>query len=221
MERGAYLFFPSFRGKFSGIWTCRICRSQVEGPQHGGDVATLSLSLVLLYISCLPRVFFLASFLFLLFLSIEVLELKMKSSTIASVLLGAGAVRASLYPGQSNLNHTCQLRLSPPSVSFLNSNNVPETPFLSCSANAYPNITDSCCTETYGGLVLSTQFWDTYTGLESQGQVLPKDTWSLHGLWPDFCNGSYTGYCDLSYVSLLLSDADLWENEEEEKSKRW
>jgi hypothetical protein len=31
--------------------------------------------------------------------------------------------------------------------------------------------------------VLSTQFWSTYTGLESQGQVLPKDTWSLHGLY--------------------------------------
>lgn len=25
-----------------------------------------------------------------------------------------------------------------------------------------------------------------------------KDSWSIHGLWPDFCNGSYTQYCDLS-----------------------
>jgi ribonuclease T2 len=63
---------------------------------------------------------------------------------------------------------------------------------------AYPNLTDSCCTETFSGLVLSTQYWDTYTGLESQGQVLPKNTWTLHGLWPDFCNGSYTQYCDLN-----------------------
>jgi ribonuclease T2 len=45
--------------------------------------------------------------------------------------------------------------------------------------------------------VLSTQYWDTHTGLEAQGQVLPRDTWTLHGLWPDFCNGSYTQYCDL------------------------
>ena len=44
----------------------------------------------------------------------------------------------------------------------------------------------------------STQFWDTYTGLESSGQVLPKNSWTLHGLWPDFCNGSFTQYCDLS-----------------------
>ena len=56
---------------------------------------------------------------------------------------------------------------------------------------------DSCCTETYGGLLLATQFWDTYTGLESQGQLLPENQWTLHGLWPDFCNGSYTQYCDL------------------------
>ncbi|PVH72320.1 ribonuclease T2 [Cadophora sp. DSE1049] len=103
--------------------------------------------------------------------------------TRISLLASTLAVsQAQLYPGQSNLNHTCQL----------------QTPFLSCSANAYPNVTDSCCTETYGGLVLSTQFWDTYTGLESEGQVLPANTWTLHGLWPDFCNGSYTQYCDLS-----------------------
>jgi ribonuclease T2 len=73
----------------------------------------------------------------------------------------------------------------------------PETPYLSCSRHANPAFTDSCCTETFGGLVLSTQFWDTYTGLEAEGQVLPRDTWTLHGLWPDFCNGSYTQYCDL------------------------
>lgn len=39
---------------------------------------------------------------------------------------------------------------------------------------------------------------DTYTGLEAEGQLIPPETWTLHGLWPDFCNGSYTQYCDLS-----------------------
>ncbi len=86
-----------------------------------------------------------------------------------------------------------------------------EPNYLSCSANAHPNITDSCCSETFGGLVLSTQFWDTYTGLESTCQVLPKNTWSLHGLWPDFCNGSFTQYCDLKYAlfPIALSIADF------------
>ncbi|KAK4244010.1 hypothetical protein C7999DRAFT_35631 [Corynascus novoguineensis] len=61
---------------------------------------------------------------------------------------------------------------------------------LSCSAAAQSGL-------TFGGLVVSTQFWDTYTGLESKGQLLPKDSFTLHGLWPDFCNGSWTQYLGL------------------------
>ncbi|KAI1083480.1 ribonuclease T2 family protein [Whalleya microplaca] len=91
-------------------------------------------------------------------------------------------VLARLYPGLSSDNHTCAL--------------VP--PVLSCSEEAQPGLVDSCCVETFGGLVLQTQFWNTYTGLEAEGQLLPKDSWTIHGLWPDFCNGSYTQYCDLS-----------------------
>lgn len=74
---------------------------------------------------------------------------------------------------------------------------MPETPYLSCSTKADPGLVDSCCIETFGGLVMGTQFWDTYTGLEDQGQLLPERSWTIHGLWPDFCNGSYTQYCDL------------------------
>jgi len=77
-------------------------------------------------------------------------------------------------------------------------NSAEPSSILSCSAEADASKVDTCCTETFGGLLLSTQYWDTYTGLESQGQKLPPDAWTLHGLWPDFCNGSYTQYCDLS-----------------------
>ncbi|KAF2140954.1 uncharacterized protein K452DRAFT_288348 [Aplosporella prunicola CBS 121167] len=98
----------------------------------------------------------------------------------ASVLF-VGIASASLY-NQSSANHTCLFT----------------PPFTSCSANANPLKVDSCCVETYGGLLLTTQLWNTYTGLEDEGQLLPKDSWGLHGLWPDFCNGSYTQYCDLS-----------------------
>ena len=42
------------------------------------------------------------------------------------------------------------------------------------------------CIETYGGLFLSTQYCDTYSGLASQGQELAANTWTLYGLWPDF-----------------------------------
>ncbi|KAI9934459.1 hypothetical protein ASPWEDRAFT_175188 [Aspergillus wentii DTO 134E9] len=107
----------------------------------------------------------------------------MHSLSLCAALAAAlsNIASASLY-GESYLNHSCVLH----------------DPIPSCSKNATLANVDTCCTETFGGLVMSTQFWDTYTGLESEGQVLPKNSWTLHGLWPDFCNGSYTQYCDLS-----------------------
>ncbi|KAI0970090.1 ribonuclease T2 family protein [Xylaria arbuscula] len=96
---------------------------------------------------------------------------------LALATVFAPGVLGGLYPHLSKANHTCSL----------------VEPVLSCSAGAQPGLTDTCCTETFGGLVLQTQFWSTYTGLEKQGQLLPKDTWTIHGLWP----GSYTQYCDL------------------------
>ncbi|KAF2253029.1 ribonuclease T2 [Trematosphaeria pertusa] len=105
----------------------------------------------------------------------------MRFAIAGGVALLAASASAQLYPSQSPLNHTCLL----------------QKPLLSCPPQD-PAVVDSCCVETFGGLLLSTQFWDTYTGRESEGQLLPKNTWSLHGLWPDFCNGSYTQYCDLT-----------------------
>lgn len=80
----------------------------------------------------------------------------------AAALLPATA-RAGLYPGLSTENHTCSI----------------QTPVLSCSAGAAdPSAVDTCCVETFGGLILATQFWDTYTGREAEGQLLPKDSWT-------------------------------------------
>ncbi|QIX01458.1 hypothetical protein AMS68_006975 [Peltaster fructicola] len=104
----------------------------------------------------------------------------MKSVAVIAALTATAT--AALYPGVSKLNHTCFLQKE----------------YLSCSKKANPLTVDTCCVETYGGLVLQTQFWDTYTGLEAKGQLLPRESWTIHGLWPDFCNGSYTQYCDLS-----------------------
>lgn len=88
---------------------------------------------------------------------------------ILGAALLASTASAQLYPTQSKLNHTCQL----------------QSPLLSCPPSD-PSKVDSCCVETFGGLVLSTQFWNTYTGGEAQGQLLPTDTWTLHGLWVNF-----------------------------------
>ncbi|KAI0199198.1 ribonuclease T2 family protein [Astrocystis sublimbata] len=100
---------------------------------------------------------------------------------VLALALFSQGVLGGLYPGLSTANHTCSL----------------VEPVLSCSDKAQPGLVDTCCAETYGGLVLQTQFWNTYTGRESKGQLLPQDSWTIHGLWPDFCNGSYTQYCDL------------------------
>ncbi|KAG6866046.1 hypothetical protein C0991_009143 [Blastosporella zonata] len=78
--------------------------------------------------------------------------------------------------------------------------NVPSTipSLLSCAShpavfsceNTTP-IQNTCCSPTPGGLVLAAQYWSTYTGREREGQLLPKDRWTIHGLWPDNCDGQY------------------------------
>ncbi|KAI1277486.1 ribonuclease t2 [Xylaria sp. FL0933] len=62
-----------------------------------------------------------------------------------------------------------------------------DLPF-SCSNTTV--VDDLCCFNAPGGAVLQTQFWDTSP---STG---PSDSWTLHGLWPDNCDGTYQQYCD-------------------------
>ncbi|KAF8560083.1 ribonuclease T2 [Imleria badia] len=68
-----------------------------------------------------------------------------------------------------------------------------------------PTVTpsDTCCTEYPGGLLLQTQFWDTNV------PGSPADSWTIHGLWNDSCDGTYLNNCDASRkydISKLLSD---------------
>lgn len=97
---------------------------------------------------------------------------------------------------------------------------------LSCHLPSGP--VDACCTESPGGLVLLTQFWD------NKG---PANSWTIHGLWPDNCDGTFESNCDsarnypdpaqlleaagktevLAYMRQswkgLKTDEELWEHE--------
>ena len=51
-------------------------------------------------------------------------------------------------------------------------------------------VQDLCCFNAPGGQILQTQFWDTDP---ADG---PANHWTVHGLWPDHCDGTYDQYCD-------------------------
>jgi ribonuclease T2 len=53
-------------------------------------------------------------------------------------------------------------------------------------------VADTCCFNAPGGQLLQTQFWDTNP---STG---PSNSWTIHGLWPDHCDGTYDSNCDSS-----------------------
>ncbi|KAF2851283.1 ribonuclease M [Plenodomus tracheiphilus IPT5] len=61
-------------------------------------------------------------------------------------------------------------------------------PQLSCHNTTV--VENLCCFNAPGGQLLQTQFWDTAPATG------PDDSWTLHGLWPDRCDGTYEANCD-------------------------
>lgn len=66
----------------------------------------------------------------------------------------------------------------------------PAIPPLSCHFSSGGQKVDSCCTNVPGGQLLLTQFWDSHPATG------PSDSWTIHGLWPDNCDGTYEAFCD-------------------------
>lgn len=85
--------------------------------------------------------------------------------------------------------------------------NIPSCPIdlpFSCSNDTI--VDDLCCFEYPGGVVLMTQFWDYNPAIG------PDDVWTVHGLWPDNCDGSFEQFCDpkleISDVASIIQDFD-------------
>lgn len=98
---------------------------------------------------------------------------------------------------------------------------------LSCSSDS--NIKNLCCFEGPGGLVLQTQLWDYDPGMG------PEDAFTVHGLSPGNCDGSYEQFCDLSgellnatqtlldfgQYELLETMKYYWKDNKENDSSLW
>ena len=72
-------------------------------------------------------------------------------------------------------------------------------PSLSCPSHL-PSPVDSCCLNHPSGHFLLTQFWDAKPALGA------SDSWTIHGLWPDFCAGGFDQFCDTSRSYFNISD---------------
>ena len=102
--------------------------------------------------------------------------------SLSKYAISAFGASQSVVAGSSSMNMNSMNSFS------LDASSCPSSPELSChNTTAQANL---CCFNSPGGALLQTQFWDTSppTG--------PDDSWTLHGLWPDNCDGTYEANCD-------------------------
>ncbi|KAF5020316.1 hypothetical protein F66182_7692 [Fusarium sp. NRRL 66182] len=97
---------------------------------------------------------------------------------------------------------------------------------LSCRNTT--TVSDLCCFIPAGQLLL-TQFWD------AKPASGPSDSWTIHGLWPDHCDGTYPEFCDTTreysdikgIVSRFLGNATLslmntfWKGQDGDDESLW
>lgn len=63
------------------------------------------------------------------------------------------------------------------------SEDCPTPGLFSCTPQADDNSISACCVQKPGGVLLHVQLWDEDEGVQ--------DSWGIHGLWPDMCDGSF------------------------------
>ncbi|KAI6779192.1 uncharacterized protein J7T54_000338 [Emericellopsis cladophorae] len=95
------------------------------------------------------------------------------------------------------------LGAGPAAATSLFADECPADAPLSCHANG--DYKDTCCFNSPGGQLLLTQFWDT------DPSTGPADSWTIHGLWPDNCDGSYEQFCapqrEVSNITEILTQS--------------
>ncbi|KAK0720326.1 ribonuclease T2 family protein [Lasiosphaeris hirsuta] len=109
------------------------------------------------------------------------------ATSLRSILSRAGALFSQIA-GSPQLASDVPLFYEPLSTA-------PSCPLdgpLSCH-NSTPITGDSCCFVSPGGRILLTQFWDQQAHASGA-----EDDWTLHGLWPDLCDGTYDQYCRMT-----------------------
>ncbi|CAL1706597.1 unnamed protein product [Somion occarium] len=65
-------------------------------------------------------------------------------------------------------------------------------PFMPLSCHNTTVQKNLCCFNAPGGHFLQTQFWDYKSPVAFAG---PNNSWTIHGLWPDHCDGTFDQFC--------------------------
>ncbi|KAK3685384.1 ribonuclease T2-like protein [Podospora appendiculata] len=118
----------------------------------------------------------------------------MASSSLRAIVSYAANVWSQLpFSG----NGPSSFDVQPSSSSFYEPlSGAPSCPFdgpMSCHNSTPIAGEDSCCFVYPGGRILLTQFWDPQVYA-----VGAEEDWTLHGLWPDLCDGTYDQFCHMT-----------------------
>ncbi|GAA5923800.1 ribonuclease T2 [Sporobolomyces koalae] len=123
------------------------------------------------------------------------LPLELAYPLAATLLLSSTTpVLATPGPNLSDVLSKLSSSISSKAHKFVGLNACPAPAFLpsSCVNGHSPQNVDGCCTNVPGGYLLQTQFWD------ASPPTGPNNSWTIHGLWPDNCDGTHQQYCDPS-----------------------